>query len=157
MFQTVRWRVIAKLNIYHAHNPLPKWPYMSVLSSEKCKCTLTIFLTWCSITLISISISQPFCFCALDWNLLFNGRVDFHWPCMFLHTSEPMQASFQLKRGWDSNTVLGTGVYMPSQWNTVTHSLWIEVHGAEIFTKLNIWSAYNLIRIREGDEWEIIF
>jgi hypothetical protein len=31
------------------------------------------------------------------------------------------------------------------------------MHGAQYFTKLNLCSAYNLVRIREGDEWKTAF
>ncbi len=32
-----------------------------------------------------------------------------------------------------------------------------ELRGARIFSKVNLWSAYNLVRIREGDEWKTAF
>ena len=31
------------------------------------------------------------------------------------------------------------------------------MHGARFFTKLDLWSAYNLVRIRKGDEWKRAF
>lgn len=32
-----------------------------------------------------------------------------------------------------------------------------DLFGATIFTKLDIWSAYNLVYIRESDEWKTAF
>ncbi len=32
-----------------------------------------------------------------------------------------------------------------------------ELRGARIFSKLDLWSAYKLVRIREGDEWKMAF
>ena len=29
--------------------------------------------------------------------------------------------------------------------------------GAKVYTKLNVWSVYNLIQIKEGDEWKMAF
>ena len=31
------------------------------------------------------------------------------------------------------------------------------LQGATIFTKLDLWNAYNLVRICEGDEWKTVF
>lgn len=32
-----------------------------------------------------------------------------------------------------------------------------ELHGACIFSKLDLWSVYNLVRIREANEWKTVF
>ncbi len=32
-----------------------------------------------------------------------------------------------------------------------------ELRGARIFSNLDLWSAYNLVCIREGDEWKMAF
>jgi hypothetical protein len=32
-----------------------------------------------------------------------------------------------------------------------------QVQGSKIFSKINLISAYNLIRIKEGDEWKMAF
>ncbi len=32
-----------------------------------------------------------------------------------------------------------------------------KLRGARIFSKVDLWSAYNLVRIREGDEWKTAF
>lgn len=32
-----------------------------------------------------------------------------------------------------------------------------QLHGASIYTKLNLWIAYNLVHIRAGDEWKTAF
>lgn len=32
-----------------------------------------------------------------------------------------------------------------------------QLHSAQIFTKLDLQGAYNLVQVQEGDEWETIF
>jgi hypothetical protein len=36
-------------------------------------------------------------------------------------------------------------------------SAFAPLHGATVFTKLDLWNAYHLVLIREGDEWKMAF
>lgn len=35
--------------------------------------------------------------------------------------------------------------------------LFVLLHGATVFAKLDLWNAYQLVRIKEGDEWKTTF
>lgn len=104
------------------------------------------------------SITQYFSYCcyALDGNLLGNRRLDFSTIPMTIHA----HAYF----------LINAGFLFIGKWKGLKHCIeyrglnsitvkyaypfpLVQKHGAEIFTKLNLQSACNLIRIT----WETIF